>query len=148
MLKKSILLIGIVMILLVSIVFARGGGIACPYYQTSFYYNPLGWFYDENFKDVVNHKRDYNYYSYDTNIMIFNTTEVDYPIFKYVMIFNYTSLPKDIAKKENIFGFANTNQEDMNIFFLKKMQSKGYCEGYNFGKVTYHEKAIAGTHWY
>ena len=143
---KKIILLVVMILLLNNITYAREGGLACPYYQTSFYFNVNDWFDNKEFKDVLNHKRDYNYYSYDTNIMIFNST--DNSIFKYVMIFDYTSLPRDIAEKEDIFHFANTNQEDMNIYFLEKIQSKGLCKGYNFGKVTYHEKAISGTHWY
>lgn len=38
----------------------------------------------------------------------------------------------------------STNQEEMNIIYLTHLRNT--CDPYNFSKVTYHEKAIAGTH--
>lgn len=125
--KKIILLIGILMI--VSNVNARGGGVACPYV-------------DERLMLYSNHVIYSNY----TDIVIFRVPECYGNFGCYGIIQNYKILNQIIDIN---FKFVNfTNQEKMNAIYLKNFHQSCYDRRYNFGKVTYHEKAIAGTHWY
>ena len=57
----------------------------------------------------------------------------------------------DMSKYKIWFYKARLSNEDANIYALKERYGfmiGCFERGYNFGKVTYHDKAIGGTHWY
>ena len=133
--KKIILLIGVVMILLVINV------NACPYFT-------------ESKLQIADHVMLSNY----TDILMFGYSK------NFVIIHNYTNVNISYYRKTiwtSVTGkweyqFVNltlpflnsTNQKEMNMIYLTNTICSYNHLGYNFGKVTYHEKAISGTHWY
>ena len=144
--KKTILLIGIAVILLMNIVNARGAGYACPSIDISYIQNA-----------------NYIIYSKQTDTLVFRLSLKDYGIIRnysnsknfnrktigYVRkINNYYVTEWDYEYVNITSPFINsTIQEEINIVFLKFLNNN--CEQpYNFGKVTYHKKAIMETHYY
>lgn len=155
--KKVILLIGIIIVLLPNIVNGKIGRANSPELF--------------NFSLALNYVNIY--YSYDTNYLIYEENST-YPVIgelpEHTTIYNisgntfwlyYVRFMSDKNDNDDIRFYSSfkhnkyrfyDNQETMNIFFLKNRIEGGSCYGYdcqyNFGRVTYHEKMIAGTHYY
>mgnify|MGYP001561483355 CR=1 FL=1 len=124
MLKKIILLIGIV-IILSNLINARGSGAACPQLSES-------------------------YFEYTTYVLYSNFTK--YGFFRLDECYGdplkpcYGIIQIHSLLQDKLIFINSTNQEEMNIIYMKYFIQQ--CTPYNFGKVTYHKKTISGTHWY
>lgn len=154
--KKSILLVGIVMILIMNGVYSHPiGRFNSPeLFNISLALNYVNIYYSPYTKYLI--------YEENSTYLIYNKTPEYTTIYKignnnyWLYFVKYISTEEDNNVTDLYRNFKHPkykfyeNQEIINIFFLKNKPTNCYgfeCE-YNFGKVTHHEKAIGGTHWY